>query len=103
MDTTEQKVDNADEFQTKCQGFVERMAGAIIKDDTLGVTVNGALHFAGFMLAQHIKSQMAERAVDLQTEINLGVGVLASATAHNLHLLESPQADISLAANETKH
>ena len=97
------KVNDAELFQAKCQGFVERMAGAIIKDDTLGVTVNGALHFAGFMLAQHIKAQMAERAVDLQTEINMGVGVLASAAAHNLHLLNSPQADISLAVNETKH
>lgn len=103
MDTTEQITPQG--FQIQCQAFVERLITTLNNEDTLGVTVNGALHFAGFLIAQHIQHESTHRFVDFQEEVSVAVGVFANATAHNLHNMQGRQVGTVVAANKsfTKH
>lgn len=96
----QQKQIAPEQFQAQCQAFVKRMAGTLSKEDTLGIAVNGALHFAGFLLAQHINFEAANRPVDFQEEMTVAAGVLVNATAHNLHNLQTTQVGTASAAND---
>lgn len=99
MDTSKQVI--PEDFQAQCQGFVERLALTMTEKDTLGVAVNGALHFAGFLIAQYINHESTHRPTDFQEEMSVAAGVLVNATAHNLHNMQSKQVSTAFAANDS--
>jgi hypothetical protein len=96
----DQTVMTEQEFQAATQAFVAKLGTQMKPTDNIGIVLNGAMHFAAFMLAQHILMRAAEEPTDLAGELQQACCVLQNATAVFLNQLQTQQAAGMGAATE---